>query len=196
MWRCRQRGYGHSLGLQRGAIASLRSVAAAYGTPFDALLLTLAAAALARASGLDAVDLTLYVPVRDAPGEAGLVGLYADWRNITVQTDVPTATVLGVALEVAHILRARRWAVFNAIRKPETMMVNFQPLDAAAPESRAGFKQLGEELWRIGENMQQEKRSDDLAWAPQPLSLTFEEGDKEHWWLMISAAVNSHPPPW
>ena len=45
----------------------------------------------------------------------GMVGLFADWRDITVSTDFEDATILGVILEVADILRLRRWTVFDAV---------------------------------------------------------------------------------
>jgi len=199
LWRFRSKGYGHLINLQRGAIRALGHVSRAYGAPLDALMLALSAVAIARAGSLDVVPMTLYVPQRDGPGEAGLVGLFADWRNIAVQTDRDTATVIGVVLDVAYTLRTRRWAVFNAISKPEATMVNFQPLDVVPPESRAGFAQVGEELWRIGECLKQiqtDGRNSEMSWVPQPLSLTIEQQDRETWYIIVTAAYDWHPPYW
>lgn len=198
LWRFRSKGYGHLVNLQRGAIRALGQISRTYGAPLDALMLALSAAAIARATELDVVPMTLYVPMRDGPGEAGLVGLFADWRNIAVQTDKDKSTVIGVVLDVAHTLRTRRWAVFNAMTKPEATMVNFQPLDVVPPESRAGFAQVGEELWRIGECLKkdQDGRSGDMNWVPQPLSLTIEQQDRETWYIIVTAAYDKHPPAW
>lgn len=195
LWRFRQKGYTQYCGIRRVGVDSLRRASRAYGAPVDALILALCAAALARSKGVDTVELTLYVPLRDAPGEAGLVGLFADWRTIVLDASMDTATVLGMVLDVAFCLRTRRWAVFNALRKPETMMVNFQLMDAANPESRSGFAQIPEEMWRHGENLHAYGRSDELGNVPQPLSITIEEGDKDSWWAHVTCAMNSHPPP-
>ncbi|CAE8651959.1 unnamed protein product [Polarella glacialis] len=195
-WKCQKRGYGHLIGLQRNTVAALRWAAAAYSCPFDALLLALTVIATARSAGLEEVEFTLYVPLRDGPGEASLSGLFADWRVLTVRTDVSTSTVLGVVLDVAHKLRNRQWGIYNALKKPEASMVNFQLLDAAPPSSRAGFVQIGEELWRIGENQRAETRTNEqMPWSQQPLSFVVEEGDKETWWLLISCAYDDYPPP-
>lgn len=194
--RFRGKGYGHLVGLQRGAVFALKRAAMQFGAPLDALLLALSGAAIMRAGGQDVVDLTLYTPMRDGPGESGLVGLLADWRDLAIHADIATGTVLGVVLETARAVRMRDWAVFNALRKPEAIMVNFQLLDAAPPGSRAGFVQLGEELWRIDENMNTETRSDQLGWVPQKLSITIEQQDDEVWWLLMKCGLETHPPPW
>lgn len=157
-----------------------------------------------RASCHDVLDLTLYAPMRDGPGEAGFVGLYADWRDLTLSADVATATVVGVALDVAWKLRMRRWAPFNALRKSEAIIINFQPLDAAPRGSRGagpdkgarGFTQLGEELWRIDEDLTPAMREDQAQWVNQKLSITIEQQDEETWWLLLSCGIDSHPPPW
>merc|ERR1712183_497048 len=112
--------------------------------------------------------------MRDGVGEANFVGLLADWREITLSTEKGLATILGVVLDLAHALRTRRWKVFNALRKPEAVMVNFQPLDPAGRGTRAaGFTQVGEDLWRFGDHLEPEQRGD-LEWTPQKLSFTIE----------------------
>jgi len=192
------RGYNHSVGLQRGAGEVLRRAGLRYGTSVDVLLLALTAVAIARAGGKEAVELTLYTSMRDGPGEAGLVGLFADWRTVLVRTDSATSTVLGVVLEVAQALRLRRWATFNALAKPEATMVNFQLLDAAPPGSRAGCTQVGEEIWRIGEGQKgiRIRRGAPMELVQQRLSVTIEQQDMDSWWVILTCAVNVHPPPW
>lgn len=195
-WRCTKTGYGHILGFRKSVLSSLRRVASRHSVPFDAALLALTAIAVASATGVEELEFTLYVPLRDGVGEAGLCGLFADWRVLSIEVDKATATVLGVIQQVGHKIRCRQWKVYNALEKPEAMMVNFQLLDSAEPSSRAGFTQLGEELWRIGECMKEDVRNNDpLPRIPQPMSFVIEEGDKETWWLLINCCYRDYPPP-
>lgn len=190
------KGYGHLLGIRRGAVQALKLTGRGFGVPFDVMLLGLTAVAIARVNAEDAVHFTLYAPMRDEAGEAEMIGLFADWRHISVRADLDTATVLGVVLDLEQAIRLRRWSVFNAFCKPEVRMVNFQPLDTTRLGSRAGFVQVGEELWRIGENLKQETRSNDLNWVPQRFSLTIEKQDSDTWWLLLSVTSQDHPPAW
>ena len=68
--------------------------------------------------------------------ETMAIGLFADWRDITLRLDFELGTVLGTVLQVAHKIQHRQWSVFNALRKPERTVVNVQPLDF---ERVAGF---------------------------------------------------------
>ena len=170
-WKCSKTGYGHILGFRKSVLSSLRLAASKHAVPFDAALLALTAIAVANASGVQELEFTLYVPLRDGVGEAGLCGLFADWRMLSIDVDTATATVLGVIQQVGHKIRCRQWSVYNALKKPEATMVNFQLLDSAEPSIRAGFTQIGEELWRIGECMKEDVRNNDpLPRIPQPLS--------------------------
>ena len=170
-WKCHKRGYSHILGFRKSVLSALREAAHVFAVPFDATLLALAAIAVANAKEVDFLEFTLYAPLRDGVGEAGLCGLFADWRVLSIQLDKETSTVLGVVQQVGHKIRTRQWGVYNALRKPEATMVNFQLMDSAEPSQRAGFVQIGEELWRIGECMTDEKRTDEqLPRVPQPLS--------------------------
>ena len=170
-WRCSSRGYSHTLGIEKSVLSSLRLAAFKHSVPFDAALLALTAIAVANATAVEELEFTLYVPLRDGVGEAGLCGLFADWRVLSIEVDRATATVLGVVQQVGHKIRTRQWSVYNALKKPEATMVNFQLLDSAEPSSRAGFVQIGEELWRIGECMKEDTRNNEsLQPTPQPLS--------------------------
>ncbi|CAJ1417292.1 unnamed protein product [Effrenium voratum] len=191
-WRCQKRGYGHLLGFRQSVLGALRCAALRHLVPFDAALLALTAIMVARGTDVEEVEFTLYVPLRDGPGEANLCGLFADWREIQIRIDRESSTVLGVVHQVADKIRLRQWAVYNPLKKPETFVVNFQLM---TEHSRNGFVQIGEELWRIGECMREEQRDDKLPWAPQPLSFVIEQGDKETWWLLINCAYDDYPPP-
>eukprot|EP00747_Dinoflagellata_sp_TGD_P062488 gnl/TRDRNA2_/TRDRNA2_153035_c0_seq1.p1 gnl/TRDRNA2_/TRDRNA2_153035_c0~~gnl/TRDRNA2_/TRDRNA2_153035_c0_seq1.p1 ORF type:complete len:381 (-),score=57.60 gnl/TRDRNA2_/TRDRNA2_153035_c0_seq1:27-1082(-) len=196
-WRSQQWGYGHDLVLRRGALRALEHASRHYGAPLDALLLAISVSAIARAGGKNEVQLSLYVPMRDGPAEAGLVGLFSDWRDIVICTETATATVIGVVLEVAHVLRTRRWAVFNAINKPDVTMVNFQAMDTAPPGSRAGFVQIGEELWRIGDRLgRSDTRKEELERVQQPLAFSISQQDAEQWNIHLHCSYDRYPPSW
>lgn len=197
IWKHRGRGYGHSIRIPGDSGDALRLASLVYGAPPDALLLALAAASIARASSTELVPLSLYVPNRDGAGESGLVGLFSDWRDIEVKLASETATILGAILQVSHTLRHRRWALFNALHKPEVSMINFQPCDTAPRASRAGFVQVGEELWRSGEWLRRgQTRGDELSACPQPLSITIEQQNAETWWVHVNPDYDSYPPHW
>merc|ERR1711870_75413 len=104
--------------------ATLSLCATRYAIPLDYLLLALAILGEARAGSKERVELTLYVPMREGH-EVSMVGLFADWRDIAIATPQAHSTVLGLAVQVADVLRQRRWSVFNALRKPERTVCNF-----------------------------------------------------------------------
>eukprot|EP00438_Fugacium_kawagutii_P023672 Skav229464 [mRNA] locus=scaffold2591:20035:22176:- [translate_table: standard] len=83
-WKCQKTGYGHILGFKKSVLSSLRLAAFKHSVPFDAALLALTAIAVANASEVEELEFTLYVPLRDGVGEAGLCGLFADWRVLSV----------------------------------------------------------------------------------------------------------------
>lgn len=200
MWRYPGRLYssfGHVVNFRRHAVVALRHLSAQYGAPVDAVLLAIAAVAIAQVDAKEEVPFTLYVPLRDGPGEAGVVGMFTDWRDIVVSAETESATILGVILEVAHTLRTRRWAIFNALKKPDVTMVNFSPLDAAPPGSRGGFTQIHEEHWRQGDRLgRHDQRGNEMGKVVQPLALGIEERDKENWLLHCNMAVDVRPPAW
>mmetsp|Transcript_115258 Transcript_115258/g.209817 ORF Transcript_115258/g.209817 Transcript_115258/m.209817 type:complete len:174 (+) Transcript_115258:3-524(+) len=140
------------------------------------------------------VEMTLYVPMRDGSDEAAMVGLFADWRDISVRTAWDEATVLGVVLQVADILRLRRWSVFNALRKPERTVVNF---DSRDPRRHGSFKQLSPALWDGGDTLGTKvTRSDQLDWVHQPLQLDICEESSQQWLLYMRLAYHLYPPSW
>merc|ERR1712232_496455 len=82
-------------------------------------------------------------------------------------------------------------------------MVNWQRCDAAPPKSRAGCTQIGEDLWRSGEQPDkgarfQRKRDSDTKpdYVQQALSITIEEQDVDTWWIIVTMAYPVRPPPW
>merc|ERR1711972_300383 len=115
-------------------------------------------------------------------GDAMAVGLFADWRDLTLGVDFELATTLGTLLQLYHKIQHRQWSVYNAVRKPERVVVNIQPLDF---EKRCGFANLGENMWRGGDQIgREEQRSNELAWVHQPASFVIEQQDEDTWWVL------------
>ena len=89
-------------------LVALRQAALRHAVPFDAALLALTAIAVANAKEVEDLEFTLYAPTRDGVGEAGLCGLFADWRVLNISLDKMTSTVLGVVQQVGHKIRTRQ----------------------------------------------------------------------------------------
>jgi len=122
------------------------------------------------------------------------VGLFSDWRDVSVTFDMDLSTILGTLLQVSHTVQQRRWTPFNALRKGERTVVNIQPLDF---QQRAGFTNLGENMWRDGDQLgKPEKRGQQMEWAKQPANFVIEQQDEGTWWILVSAADELRPTPW
>ncbi|CAK0868121.1 unnamed protein product, partial [Prorocentrum cordatum] len=150
IWQHRGKGYGHIIGLAPGAMAVITRRAAFFRVPVDVVLMALVVCAMARADAREVLDYTLYSPMRDGLSDSMSVGLFADWRVLRLMVDFELATVLGTVLQVNHKLQHRQWNVFNALDKPEAVVVNIQPLDFT---ERSGFMNLGENMWRDGDQL-------------------------------------------
>jgi len=193
-WNFRGSGYSHSLRFDDSAVTVLRWVSERYHLPMDGLMLSLVTVAMARAGARELVELTLYANMREGQ-DASLIGLFSDWRDVAVATPRGHATVLGVALQVADILRHRRWTVFNPVRKAERTVVNFDTLD---PRRHGPFAQLPGSHWdgvkgRLG---QRPMRGDQPDWVNQPLQFGFCEEGPMLWWIHMRMAYSSYPPDW
>lgn len=104
VWGSGAAGYTHSVAVDGDAFTVLSLAATRYALPLDYLLLALAIIGIARCSREERVEMTLYVPMRDGH-EASMVGLFADWRDITVAAPFEHATVLGTAVQAARASR-------------------------------------------------------------------------------------------
>lgn len=189
------RGYGHTLGLEPEAVRIVTRVLARYRVPLDVGLLGLVACAMARADATESLDFTLYAPQRDGAAESMLVGLFSDWRDLALSINFELATVLGTLLQVSHKIQHRLWTNYNALRKPEAMVINIQPLDF---EKHAGFMHLGENMWRDGDKIgKPEKRTaEQLPYVHQQMNCVIEQQDEENWWILMSVGYDKRPPPW
>lgn len=195
LWQYRGVGYGHILGLAPGATNAVARCAAKFRVPLDVALLAMAVCALAVADDTEVVEFTLYAPMRDGLLDSMSVGLFSDWRDLALGVDRDLATTLGTTLQVYHKIQHRQWSVYNALKKPEAMVVNVQPLDFS---KRAGFVNLGEHMWRHGDQLgaAPRQREKNMDWVPQPATLVIEQQDTDTWWVLASAGHTERPTPW
>lgn len=194
LFRFSGQGYGHEVGLYPGAIRALARAAAHYRLPLDVALLGLVVCAMARADAAELVEFTLYAPMRDGGAESMMVGLFSDWRDLSVGVDLELATVLGTMLQVGHKIRHRQWTVFNALQKPERIVVNMHPMDF---ERQAGFQNMGENMWHGGDQLRRtRKRESGLEWSRQPASIVIEQQDALTWWILMGVEYTRRPTPW
>jgi len=187
-------GYGHTLHLLPNTIEAISCAAAHYRVPLDVVLLAFLLGAKACADKSDLMEFTIYVPMRDGPAEAMMIGLFADWRDMAIAVDFELATVLGTVLQVSHAIQHRKWKVYNALRKPECTVINMQPLDV---ERKWHFHHEGENLWHGGDQLNpDEVRPSEMTHARQPATFNIEQQDETTWWIFIDAGYDQRPPPW
>ena len=187
LWGITCRGYTCGLVIQGRTLLVLKAVAQSYAVPMNHLLLTLVSVAKARASACSEVDLTMYVPMRDGL-EAGMAGLFADWRDICVPTALADSTILGVLLHVTDILRMRRWTIYDARRKPEQILVNFDSIDDR--RYGAGIRQVPEAMWT------QPWFDFSSKWLSVPLQFDMWEEHQDRWCMAARMSYKMYPPCW
>lgn len=205
LFRYQGMGYGYSFGFEPGATAVLEMAAAHYRIPFDVVLLGIVMCSAARADKEGAsqaiadkanlIEFTLYAPMRDGMADSTMIGLFSDWRDMSIGVDFELATLLGTLVQLFHAFTHRLWTPFNALRKPERTIVNIQPLDM---EPRSHFHHLGENLWHGGDRLREgpPKRPERMEWGRQPLTFNLEQQDENTWWILVDVGCNERPPSW
>jgi len=166
--------------------------------PFDVVLLSLVLAAIFRASApysgdTTSLHLTLYAPMRDGDLNEAMVGLFSDFRDITVPCG-NLATVLGLCLDVADAIRHRRWSVFDAIQNSERILVNILPLDEQARGTRQ-FRQTRAHEYRGRRGSTPGERRAYRA-GHRPMRITLEQESLDAWWLSLDINADHYPPSW
>jgi len=203
--------YMHECLLESGGVAGLRRCAQQYGMPFDVALLSLVLAAMFRASAAHSwtknnkrhsppkvlpLHLTLYAPMRDGDLNDAMVGLFSDWRDITVPCS-GHATVLGFSLDLAEVIRNRRWTVFDPIANSERILVNILPLDEQARGSQQ-FQQTRAHEYRGRRHQSgseiRERRAN--RGHHRPMRITLEQESVDAWWLVFDINSDCYPPGW
>eukprot|EP00929_Paragymnodinium_shiwhaense_P071276 TRINITY_DN36247_c0_g1_i1.p1 TRINITY_DN36247_c0_g1~~TRINITY_DN36247_c0_g1_i1.p1 ORF type:complete len:696 (+),score=122.33 TRINITY_DN36247_c0_g1_i1:287-2374(+) len=208
--------YTHEVALEAGAVAVLRSCAQRYGLPVDVVLLSLVCAATFRAQDGHELDkgrrdgrsrrydadapktrslpLTLYAPCRDGDLNDAMIGLFSDWRDISVPC-APNATVLGMCLEMADTLRHRRWQVFDPIQNSERMLVNILPMDEQTRGGALGFRQTRyHEYGSRLHNLPGERRA--RRYHCRPARITLEQESMDVWWIVMDLNADHFSTGW
>ena len=66
------------------------------------------------------------------------MGLYADYRDVSVQIPYDSATVIGVLLEFSHKIQNREWNSYNSLNQQDRTLVNFLMQDRIPRGTRPG----------------------------------------------------------
>ncbi|CAD7974530.1 unnamed protein product [Amoebophrya sp. A120] len=109
-----------------------------YQTPIDVLLQGILAVSEARAGAQEIVNWTFFVFQRDGDEDAKRVGLYADYRDLTLQVPHDSATVWGTIQTLYTKIKHREWRLFNPMQFEEQTVCNVTLLDSTPRGSRPG----------------------------------------------------------
>lgn len=187
-------GFKHDIRLGSAASRACEQLAEQYGLSMDVLLLALTSCALARVDGTEQVDMTLYTAQRDGPGEAAMVGLFADWRDIVFDFSAGALgglTLCGAVLKVGECIRHREWVCFDGLRNMTSTLVNVvtfdsQPVHGFHRSSRPGGN-FYPRMYPGGDRTIRTQRPRRLVWERQEL---------EEWWLALDLQSPQHDVWW
>eukprot|EP00930_Biecheleria_cincta_P036997 TRINITY_DN25368_c1_g1_i1.p1 TRINITY_DN25368_c1_g1~~TRINITY_DN25368_c1_g1_i1.p1 ORF type:complete len:826 (-),score=136.41 TRINITY_DN25368_c1_g1_i1:135-2261(-) len=206
--------YTHEVLLEGGTVGALHAAARKYGLPFEVVFLSLWMASCCKASwGIQAeadrwdpkateasalrvksMALTLYAPMRDGDLNEAMVGLFSDWRDFTIQCTGSTS-LLGLCLEVADIIRHRRWTIFDPFRNTENILVNILALDAHARGPQQ-FQQTRAHEYGGRRNSNPDQRRACKAAGHRPMRVTLEQEAPDAWWLTMDLNASVYPTQW
>jgi len=205
--------YNHEVLVERNAVESLRLSAKRYGIPFDVTLLAVVLSATFRAaadlglklipnsvnndttrtSDVMSLPLTLYVPMRDGDLNDAMVGLFSDWRDVTVPCS-DRSTLLGLCLDVAETIRYRRWNAFDPIQNSERILVNILPLDEQARGAQHFRQTRAHEYGGRRTSSSRERRASKQA--HRPMRVTLEQEAPDAWWLSLDINADHFSTSW
>ncbi|CAE7514114.1 unnamed protein product [Symbiodinium microadriaticum] len=207
--------YDHEVLLEGSAVEALQRNAKSYGLPFDVVLLSVVLAASFKATwsqeklrcfykGVSSQDfeasktelslpLTLYAPMRDGSLNDAMVGLFSDWRDVTIACS-SSVSLLGFCLDVADLIRFRRWAMFDPVQNSNNILVNILPLDEQA-RGRQHFKQTRAHEYG---GMRQAAADRRRAYkAPhRPMRITLEQEAPDAWWVNLNINADFFSTSW
>lgn len=130
---------------QEVTVKSLKVLSQNFGLTENILILGLCMVAEARASGVEQMDYTLFTPQRDGPQDDASIGLFADYRDVCIDTP-RSASVLDVVLAINRKIKNRQWTAYNPIEVFQRTLVNFRDGDKEPRGSRPGrFVRLEEQ---------------------------------------------------
>lgn len=207
--------YMHEVLVEGEAVDLLRRCGKMYKIPFDVLLLSMVLAASFRASwqqertrnfykgGTDedfeqktrkmAMPLTLYAPMRDGDLNDAMVGLFSDWRDLTVPCS-SLVSLLGFCLDLADLIRYRRWTVFDPLTNAQNILVNILPLDEQV-RGEQQFLQTRAHEYGGRRNSSLDRRRFYKA-AHRPMRVTLEQEAPDAWWISLDLNASSYPTDW
>jgi len=138
--------------------------------------------------------LTIYAPMRDGDLNDAMIGLFSDWRDTTV-TCSPSATVLGLCVDIAENIRHRRWTVFDAMQNSQRILVNILPLDEQARGPQE-FRQTRAHEYRDRrfKSAGQERKS--FKGNGRPMRLTLEQEAEDAWWISMDMDAGIYSCAW
>ena len=188
--------YRHYLCFEPSMIAVLRRLASeTLNVGFDHLLLSLLVMSLLKTDEKDRETITLYCPLRDGPGESSLIGLLADWRDLTVHA-FPSASLVDVVNDIAYRVRTRDWTPTLSPGNPESLLLNWLAFDGTRR------KKIWEpfHLDNITTKWNKMDTRDYDAYATPSgrfRSMSLEQYDRNgQWWLRFDVATALYPPQW
>jgi len=194
LFKHRGTGYSYDFILKEDATRAMLWISRKYGIPPEVLLLGIVACGVARAGRTESCDFTMYAPCRDGHADQQGIGLFADWRDLTVNTP-EDCTIIGVIWDVHEKIRRREWTIFNCARKPDRAYVNFQLNDSWKRGSRDGFQQLHEDSWKHGETEWKfDEERKDCHVMNQPMSFNIEQESEYAWWISCSLDYYQYRP--
>ena len=193
--------YNHDVEVPEETVNVLRRLQRKYSLPQDVLLLSLVVLAIFRASETAgsnttkprALPLTLYTPMRDGDRNDAMIGLFSDWRDVTLSCGNST-TVLGFCLNLAEMIRHRRWAIWDPLQNSERSLVNILPLDEQVHGSHA-FQQTRSHDYNSGPRATQWKRTT-CRMHHRPLQITLDQESEAKWWILLRANVQRYSTSW
>lgn len=191
--------YRHYLCFEKSATGALGEICSSiFEIGFDAGLLSVLVVALMRADGVNKQTITLYSPMRDGANESGIVGLLADWRDLTVETLLPGSSILDVFMKIAEKIRNRDWQPTLSPGGPESVLLNWLAFDGSLRLSDKSWEPY--HLDKITNRWNRmDQRDFDARSTPSGRfrSMSLEQYEAEgEWWLRIDVAMKLFPPNW
>ena len=188
--------YRHYLCFEASMITVMRRLASdSFHIGFDSLLLSLLVMSLLVTDDIDTETITLYSPLRDGPGESSFIGLFSDWRDMTVQT-FPSASLVDVINDIAYRVRTRDWVPTVSPANPESLLLNWLAFDTTRR-----YKVW--EPFHLDNITTKWNKMDTRDYDPYATpsgrfrSMSLEQYDRNgQWWLRFDVATAKYPPEW
>ncbi|CAK9021697.1 unnamed protein product [Durusdinium trenchii] len=139
------------------------------------------------------MPLTLYAPMRDGDLNDAMVGLFSDWRDLNVPCS-SHVSLLGFCLDLAELIRHRRWTVFNPINNAHNILVNILPLDEQARGEQQFIQTRKHEYGGRRGSAPDRRRA---YKAPhRPMRITLEQEAPDAWWISLDLNADCYPTEW